>query len=141
VLFVEVSDPAASSTSTPMADPTVNSDGDSAGVGDAAVGASASSPVDVNASPTVSMTKTTGRVRASRSDLWQDMDEVKKVIGKKEVRVDAICNVCKSRLSASSNSGTGHLRCHIKACKRKSLANSSSQSHLHFGYDGHVQHF
>jgi hypothetical protein len=69
------------------------------------------------------------------------MDEVKKVIGGKEVRVGAIYKVCKSHLSASSNGGTGHLWHHIKACKRKSPASSSSQSHLHFGSDGHVQHF
>jgi hypothetical protein len=139
LLFVEVSDLAASSNaSTPMVDPVVSSDGDSAGAGDGAVGASASSPVDVDASPIVSTAKMIGMSRASRSDVWQDMDEVKKVIGRKEIRVGTICTVCKSRLSASSNGGTGHLRRHFKSCKRKSLASSSSQSHLHFGSDGHV---
>jgi hypothetical protein len=63
------------------------------------------------------------------------MDEVKKVVSGKEVRVGTICKVCKSRLSASSNGGTSHLRRHIKSCKRKSLASSSSQSHLHFDSD------
>jgi hypothetical protein len=139
LLFVEVSDLAASSNaSTPMVDPVVSSDGDSAGAGDGAVGASASSPVDVDASPIVSTAKMIGMSRASRSDVWQDMDEVKKVIGGKAIRVGTICTVCKSRLSASSNGGTGHLRRHFKSCKRKSLASSSSQSHLHFGSDGHV---
>jgi hypothetical protein len=139
LLFVEVSDLAASSNaSTPMVDPVVSSDGNSAGAGDGAVGASASSPVDVDASPKVSTAKTIGMSRASRFDVWQDMHEVKKVIGGKEIRVGTICTVCKSRLSASSNGGTGHLRRHFKSCKRKSLASSSSQSHLHFGSDGHV---
>jgi hypothetical protein len=69
------------------------------------------------------------------------MDEVKKVIGGKEVRVGTICKVCKSRSFASSNGGTGHLRHRIKACKRMSLASSWSQSHLPFDPDGHVQHF
>jgi hypothetical protein len=118
-----------------------DSDGSSAGVGDGAAGASASSPVDVGVSPTVSTTKMTRRAKANRSDVWQDMDEVKKVIGGKEVRVSAIYKVCKSRLSVSSNGGTSHLRHHIKSCKRKSLAGSSSQSHLHFSSDGHVQRF
>jgi hypothetical protein len=127
LLFVEVSDPAASSkASTPMADPAVNSDGGSAGAGDGAVRALASSLVDVDMSPTMSTAKMMRRARASRSDVWKDMDEVKKVVDGKEVRVGAICKVCKSRLSASSNGGTGHLRRHIKSCKRKSLASSLS---------------
>ncbi|GJN25364.1 hypothetical protein PR202_gb13184 [Eleusine coracana subsp. coracana] len=67
------------------------------------------------------------------------MEEVKKFINGKEVRCGAICNFCKSRLSASSNGGTGHLRRHINSCKKKALvAISSSQSHLHFGSDGNV---
>jgi hypothetical protein len=112
------------------------------GSSDAAAGASASSPVDVNVRATASTAKTMrNRARASCSDVWQDMDEVKKVIDGKEVRVGTICKCCKSRLSASSNGGTGHLRQHIKACKRKALASSSSQSHLHFYSNGHVQRF
>jgi hypothetical protein len=133
VLFVEVSDPVASSKAlTPMVGPSVNSDGGSASAGNAAAGASTSSPVDVDVSPTVNMTKAMKRAKASRSDVWKDMDEVKKVISGKEVRVDTIRKVCKFHLSASSNGGTGHLHHHIKACKRKSLASSSSQSHLHY---------
>jgi hypothetical protein len=70
-LFVEVSNLAASSkASTPIADPVVNSDGSSAGVDDATTGAWASSPVDVDVSPTVSTAKTTRRARATRSDVW-----------------------------------------------------------------------
>lgn len=132
---------AASSGSTPMAD------GDSVGGGaavgpDTAIGASASSPVDVDDSPTASTAKTARRARATRSDVWKEMEEVKKVVGGKEVRVGAVCNYCKSRLSAPSTGGTGHLRRHIRACKRKALAaSSSSQSHLHFDGDGNVRRF
>jgi hypothetical protein len=98
--------------------------------------------VDVDASPTASTTKMMrNRARASRSNIWQDMDEVKKVVGGKEVRVGTICKCCKSQLLASSNGGTGHLHRHIKACKRKVLASSSSQSHMHFDSDGQVQRF
>jgi hypothetical protein len=53
--------------------------------------------MDVNKSPiegTANMMRNRGR--ASHSDRWQDMDEVKKVIGGKEVRVGAICKCCKS---------------------------------------------
>jgi hypothetical protein len=107
------------------------------------LGDSASSLVDIDTSPTMSTVKTWRiRAQASCSDMWQDMEEVKKVIAGKEVRCGAICNYCKTRLSAPSTSGTGHLRCHIRSCKRKSIAaTSSSQSHLHFDYDGNVQHF
>jgi hypothetical protein len=67
----------------------MNSDGAVLGSSDAVVGASASSPVDVDASPT-------GSTRQDNEDVWQDMDEVKKVISRKEVRVGAICKCCKS---------------------------------------------
>jgi hypothetical protein len=39
------------------------------------------------------------RARASCSDMWQDMEEVKKVIAGKEVRCGAICIYYKTRLS------------------------------------------
>jgi hypothetical protein len=66
---------------------------------------------------------------------------VKKSAGK-EVRCGAICNYCKSHLSAPSTGGTSHLRRHIRSCKRKAIVvTSSSQSHLHFDSDGNVQYF
>jgi hypothetical protein len=107
------------------------------------LGASGSSSIDVDTSLTTSTVKN-GRIRAraSRSDVWQDMEEVKKVITGKEVRCGFICNYCKNRMSAPSTGGTGHLRHHIRSCKRKSIAATlSSQSHLHFDSDGNVQHF
>jgi hypothetical protein len=82
------------------------------------------------------------RAWANRSDVWQDMEEVKKVVAGKEVRCGAICNYCKTRLYAPSTGGIGHLHRHIKSCKRKSIvATSSSQSHLHFDSDGNLQRF
>jgi hypothetical protein len=110
----------------------------------ATAGASASTPVDVDVddSPTASTTKMFRRARATRSDVWQDMEQVNNHVGGKLVRVAAICNYCKSCLSGPSAGCTGHLRRHIKACKKKTLAaSSSSQSHLHFGSDGNVQTF
>jgi hypothetical protein len=106
------------SGSTPMVDTDVGGGGVAAVGPDTTVWALASSPVDVDDSPMVR------RVRATCSDVWKEMEEVKKVVGGKEVRVGAICNYCKSRLSAPSTGGTGHLRRHIKACKRKALAAS-----------------
>jgi hypothetical protein len=79
--------------STPMVD-----GDDLGGVGvaatgpDTAVGASTSSPVDVDDSPTTSTAKTGRRARATRSDMWKDMEEVKKIVRGKEVRVVATCN-------------------------------------------------
>jgi hypothetical protein len=70
LLFVEVSDPAVSSNAlTPMATPAINFDGGSAGAGDGAAGASVSSMVDVDASPTVSTAKTMRRAKASCSNV------------------------------------------------------------------------
>jgi hypothetical protein len=83
-------------------------------LGDAAadtplLGASASSPVDVDTSLTTTTAKT-GRTRAwaSRFNMWQDMEEVKKVVTGKEIRCGAICNYCKTCLSAPSTGSTGH---------------------------------
>jgi hypothetical protein len=89
----------------------------------------------------MSISKT--RTRASFSDVWHDMDEVKKVINGKEVRRGAIRKYYKSHLCASSsNGGTGQLRSHIRSCERKALAaSSSSQSGLHFTSNCNVQHF
>ncbi|GJN03479.1 hypothetical protein PR202_ga20931 [Eleusine coracana subsp. coracana] len=70
------------------------------------------------------------------------MEEVKELQNGKLIRVGAICNFCKTRLSASSNGGTGHLRRHILSCKKKDNVGSSfSQSHLHFDSASNVQRF
>jgi hypothetical protein len=50
----------------------------------------------VDDSPTGSTAKSGRRVRATRSNEWKDMEEVKKVVGGKEVRVAATCNYFKS---------------------------------------------
>jgi hypothetical protein len=47
---------------------------------DTATGASTSSPVDVDKSLTASTAKMGRRVRATRSDMWQDMEQVNKVV-------------------------------------------------------------
>jgi hypothetical protein len=125
-----------------MADTAVGG-GAAAAVGpNTTVGAFASSPIDVDDSPTASIAMTVRRARATRSNVWKEMEEMKKVVGGKKVRVGAIYNYCKSRLSAHSTGGTGHLRRHITAYKRKALAaSSSSQSHFHFDGDGNVRCF
>jgi hypothetical protein len=51
-----------------------------------------------------------GGGRTTHSDVWKNMEEVKKIVEGKEVRVAATCNYYKSRLSAHSTGGTGHLR-------------------------------
>ncbi|KAK3147079.1 hypothetical protein QOZ80_3BG0277790 [Eleusine coracana subsp. coracana] len=146
---------ASSSGSTPMEDYTINDDfraqglqGDddddiTGGGGAEVLGASASTPVDVDdGSPTASTAKKARHARATTSDVWNDMEEVKELQDGKLVRVGAICNFCKTRLSASSNGGTGHLHRHILSCKKKAVAgSSSSQSHLHFDSAGNVQRF
>jgi hypothetical protein len=75
------------------------------------MGASTSSQVDVDDSPMTSTAKMGRRVRATRSDMWKDMDEVKK---SSEVRVVATCNYCKSPTPS-----TGHLHWHIVSCKEE----------------------
>jgi hypothetical protein len=87
----------------------------------AVAGASASTPVDVDDSPTASTAKALRRVRATRFDVWQDMEQVNNHVRGKEVGVAAICNCCKSHLSTPSTGGTSHLRRYIKACMKRLL--------------------
>jgi hypothetical protein len=103
---------------------------------------SSSSPINVDMNPRTSTTKTgRTRARASRYDVWQDMEEVKKVVMGREERCGAICSYCKTCMSTPT-SGIGHLCRHIRSCKRNSIAaTSSSQLHLHFDSDGNVQCF
>jgi hypothetical protein len=71
----------ASSGSTPMA---VGDGLGGASTGpDTTTGASTSSSVDVDESLTASTTKMGRRVRATGSDVWQDMEQVNKVVGGK----------------------------------------------------------
>jgi hypothetical protein len=91
-----------SSGSTPMVDTDVGGGGSAAVGPDTTIGAWASSPVDVDDSLTASTAKTVRRAKATRFDVWKEMEEVKKVVGGKEVRVGAIRNYYKSHLSAPS---------------------------------------
>ncbi|GJM87588.1 hypothetical protein PR202_ga03555 [Eleusine coracana subsp. coracana] len=70
------------------------------------------------------------------------MEEIKKVVNGKDIRCGARCNYCKFTLSSTGGGGTGHLLRHVKSCRHKALAASSStQSHLQFDSNGRVTTF
>jgi hypothetical protein len=53
-----------------------------------------------------------------------------------EVRVVAICKLCKSRLSGKSANGTGHLKRHMLSCKKKTEQANLVQTRLALNPDG-----
>ena len=55
-----------------------------------------------------------------------------------KVRTAAICKMCKSRLSARSSAGTGHLIRHQKSCRKKVDHAARVQSRLSYNPDGSV---
>ncbi|KAJ0988890.1 hypothetical protein J5N97_007246 [Dioscorea zingiberensis] len=63
------------------------------------------------------------RPRKSRSRVWNDF---KKVYVGNKVKA-AICNHCKSQLTAGSNGGTSHLARHLRKCPRRILLNEKPQ--------------
>ncbi|XP_039125273.1 zinc finger BED domain-containing protein RICESLEEPER 2-like isoform X1 [Dioscorea cayenensis subsp. rotundata] len=64
------------------------------------------------------------RPRKSRSRVWNDF---KKVYVGNKVKA-AICNHCKSQLTAGSNGGTSHLARHLRKCPRRILLNEKPPS-------------
>ena len=89
-----------------------------------------SAPVDLSSNPTnagggpatatdtpVGSTSTDGGTGTSsvgkrKSTVWVDFDEVFEKVNGSNVRIAAICRMCKTRLSARSSAGTGHLLRH-----------------------------
>ena len=70
-------------------------------------------PVDSN------ITDGTSCLGKHKSGIWVDFDEIYETVNGQKVRTAAICIMCKSRLSARSSAGTGHLIRHQKSCRKK----------------------
>ena len=75
--------------------------------------------------------------KRSRSEVWDDFEELFEERNGAQVRVSAKCNYCHKTLSARSTGGTGHLLRHIKSCKPRNVG-ALSQSMLRFNADGSV---
>ncbi|BAF12355.1 Os03g0436500, partial [Oryza sativa Japonica Group] len=75
--------------------------------------------------------------KRSRSQVWNDFEELYESRNGSQVRVRAKCNYCHKILFACSSGGTGHLIRHIKSCKPRN-AGALSQSMLRFNADGFV---
>ncbi|XP_066368059.1 zinc finger BED domain-containing protein RICESLEEPER 2-like [Miscanthus floridulus] len=71
-----------------------------------------------------------------KSKCWGDFEEVYEKINGVDVRVRAICKMCRTVLSARAAAGTGHILRHQKSCKQKLDNASRVQSRLAFNADG-----
>jgi hypothetical protein len=118
-----------------------------------------SAPVDLSSNPAdtgggpatatdtpVGSTRTNGGTGTSsvgkrKSTVWVDFDEVFKKVNGSNVRIAAICRICKTRLSARSSAGTGHLLRHQKACRKKVDHAARVQSWLAFNSDASLHNW
>jgi hypothetical protein len=71
-----------------------------------------------------------------KSSVWVDFEEICETMNGNSVRIAAICRICKSRLSAGSIAGTGHLIRHQKFCRKKTDHAARVQSRLALNHDG-----
>ena len=76
-----------------------------------------------------------------KSQCWGDFEEVYEKINGVDVRVRAICKMCRTVLSARSTAGTGHILRHQKSCKQKLDNASRVQSRLAFNADGSLHNW
>jgi hypothetical protein len=83
----------------------------------------------------------TSSVGKHKSTVWVDFDEVFEKVNGSNVRIAAICRICKTRLSARSSAGTGHLLRHQKACRKKVDHAARVQSRLAFNPDGSLHNW
>jgi hypothetical protein len=83
----------------------------------------------------------TSSVGKHKSTVWVDFDEVFEKVNGSNVRIAAICRLCKTRLSARSSAGTGHLLRHQKACRKKVDHAARVQSRLAFNPDGSLHNW
>ncbi|GJM89574.1 hypothetical protein PR202_ga05778 [Eleusine coracana subsp. coracana] len=89
------------------------------------------------ATPTASTSTRRGRKRTSKA--WDDFDPVTEEVNGVTVTIGAICRHCKTRLSAISSNGTGHLLRHRATCLSKTERAARTQSILAFNPDGSVR--
>jgi len=76
-----------------------------------------------------------------KSGVWVDFDEIYETVNGQKVRTAAICKMCKSRLSAKSSAGTGHLIRHKRSCRKKVDHAARVQSRLSYNPDGFVHNW
>lgn len=74
----------------------------------------------------------TAAAGGKKSAVWNHFVEIKEG----ELRVAAICKLCRKKLSARSSAGTGHLIRHMKSCLKKENHANMVQSRLALNPDG-----
>jgi len=106
-------------------------------------GGAASAPSATATGTPVGSNSTNGisSVGKCKSGVWVDFDEIYETLNGQKVRTAAICKMCKSRLSARSAAGTGHLIRHQKSCRKKADHVVRVQSRLSFNPDGSVHNW
>jgi hypothetical protein len=99
---------------------TIEIDGDNEG------GVAASTGTNTHGTST-----TSGASTSKKSDVWGYFHEIKEG----NTHVAAICKHCRSRYTAHSAIGTGHLQRHMKSCMSKHNVASMVQSRLALNHD------
>jgi hypothetical protein len=126
-------------TSHSFADPLTLTSIDRENVSDADIGGTTVMSSTATASTASTETICHKRDRKSTSDVWNDFEQLFKDINGKKVRYDAKCLYCKSQLTASSTTGTGHLKQHHSTCASKAQRAAKTQSLIQFNADGSVR--
>jgi hypothetical protein len=76
-----------------------------------------------------------------KSKCWADFKEIYETINGNQVRVQAICKLCRTTLSARSTAGTGHILRHQKSCRKKLDHAARVQSRLAFNPNGSLHNW
>jgi hypothetical protein len=125
-------------TSQSFVDPLTLSSTDRENALDADIGGTAATPSTATASTASTETICHKHGRKSTSDVWNDFEQLFKDINGKKVRYATKCLYCKSQLTASSTTGTGHLKRHRSTCASKAQRAAKTQSLIQFNADGSV---
>jgi hypothetical protein len=126
--------------------PPIELDADDAGAAAAATGTTVDSNTHTNSTGANgngngNATPSSAVSGKRKSKCWADFDEIFKEINGNKVRVQTICKLCRTTLSARSATGTGHILRHQKSCKKKFDHGARVQSRLAFNSNGSLHNW
>jgi len=115
----------------------IDLDGGDGGGGAAPAPSSAATGTPVGSNSTDGISS----VGKRKSGVWVDFDEIYETVNGSQIQTAAMCKIWKSKLSARSSAGTGHLIRHQKSCRKKVDHAARVQSRLSFNPDGFVHNW
>jgi hypothetical protein len=89
--------------------------------------------------PADALVQSAPKPSVSRAECWKHMDK-REIVDNGIKSYISVCHYCKTKLSADSAGGTGHLNRHFKACLKKlgQTLGAGVQTQLNFAADGTV---